>query len=87
MLFLFTSEIKPEQRNAVFARFKKIHEAVPEGVQLKGIWFSVTHNKAWGVAEAEDGFVLGKWFYRWTDLNADYITPVVEHDDMLKIIG
>lgn len=86
MLFLIHWQTEPEHRNASARRFEKIHDGAPEGVRIVGTWHSVTQLEGWCVAEAGDAVQLGNWLHAWTDLNVNHITPVVDNEDVLKII-
>lgn len=86
MLFLIHWQTEPEHRNASSRRFEKIHDGQPENIKIIGTWHSVTQLEGWCVAEAENGLQLGQWLHAWTDLNVNHITPVVDNEDILKII-
>ena len=87
MLFLIHWQIKPERRDAVLERFKKLRHGEPQPVKIVGAWHSVTQLEGWAIAEATDSIQIGKWLHGWTDLSLDHITPVVDDKDLLKILA
>jgi hypothetical protein len=57
-----------------------------EGVKVLGTWHSLTQDENWCLLESSDAIQIAKLFYLWTDLALDKLTPVVDNDDMHKIL-
>lgn len=86
MLFVAYTKIKTENRDAVYKRFQEIGNGEVEGVKLLGTWHSLTQDENWSVLESSDAVQIAKLFHKWTDLALNHLTPVVDNDDMYKVL-
>lgn len=86
MHFLIHFEIRPEHRDTVHERIRKIGVTVPEGMNLIEVYHSVTQLEGWAIVEGADPAALWNLFQGWTDLNVNHITPVVRDEEMKKLV-
>ena len=87
MLFVAYTKIKTENRDAVYKRFQEIGNGEVEGVKLHGTWHSLTQDENWSILESSDAIQIAKLFHKWTDLALNNLTPVVDNDDMYKVLA
>lgn len=76
MVFVVHFMVKPEHRDANFARLHRLEEP-HHGVKILQQWVSVTLLEGWATVEANDAVDVGKLLARFTSLNVNVITPVV----------
>ena len=86
MLFVIHSKIATENRDAVYKRFQEIGNGEVEGVKLLGTWHSLTQDENWSLLESSDAVQIAKLFHLWTDLALNHLTPVINNDDMYKVL-
>ena len=87
MLFVAHTKIATENRDAVYKRFQEIGNGEVEGVKLLGTWHSLTQDENWSVLESSDAVKIAKLFHIWTDLALNHLTPVLDNDDMHKLLA
>ncbi len=87
MTFIVAWSFKPEQRNAVQARFKQTGGRPPAGIKMLGRWHGVGTNKGVAVAEAKDSLAMAKWAQEWSDLMSFDIYPVMTDEETAKSLA
>jgi Domain of unknown function (DUF3303) len=87
MLFVAYTKIATENRNAVYKRFQEIGNGEVEGVNLLGTWHSLTQDENWSLLESSDAIQIAKLFHLWTDVALNHLTPVINNDDMYKVLA
>lgn len=87
MKFIIHWKIKPEHRNEIFQRYKHKEYGQPSSVKLLGAWHNVNQGSGWAVVETTDMLALSKWLLTWTDLNENKVIPVIDDEDMHKILS
>ena len=87
MLFVIHSKIATENRDAVYKRFQEIGNGEVEGVKLLGTWHSLTQDENWSLLESSDAVQIAKLFHLWTDVALNHLTPVINNDDMYKVLA
>ena len=84
MIHVIAWSFKPEQRDAVQARFKKTGGLPPKGVKMLGRWHGIGTNKGVCVAESNDALAVAKWAQEWSDLMSFDIYPAQTDEDAGK---
>ena len=72
------------------ARFLETGAPPPEGVTLRGRWFTAAHNKGFMLVESDDAAALFRYVSEWAHLIDFEIEPVVTEEDAaatLKSMG
>lgn len=87
MLFMITYAFGSGQREKAQDRFKKTGGGPPAGAKMLGRWHNVAGLRGFVLAESADAVAIGKWMQEWTDLLAFEVTPVVNDEDVLKVLG
>jgi hypothetical protein len=83
MLFMIQCAMEPRNRDENERRLRKNGIGSPN-IEVLGAWLSVTGLEGWVVCEAPDAGALVKFFYNWTDLNVNKITPIMRAEDVLQ---
>ena len=87
MLFVITYRVSVEHRDAAQARFKETGGGPPDGVKMVGRWHSAAGLKGFVLAEASDVVAIGKWTQDWTDLLTFDVTPVLDDEQVMEVMG
>ena len=87
MLFLLHCLIEPEHRDENLKRLRDMRIGQPSDVRIVGSWLSVTQLEGWVVFDAPDAASVARLFRHWTDLNVNYVTPVMNVEDMLEVVS
>jgi hypothetical protein len=85
--FVIHSKIAAENRDAVYKRFQEIGNGEIEGVKLLLTWHLLTQDENWSILESSDALQIAKLFHLWTDLALNHLTPVIDNDDMYKVLA
>ena len=54
---------------------------------MLGRWHNVAGLRGYVLAESADAVAIGKWMQEWTDLIDFEVIPVVNDEDVLKVLG
>jgi len=84
MIFVIAWTFKPENRDAIQARFKETGGLPPEGVKMLGRWHGIGTNKGVVVAESNDAVAVAKWAQGWSDLMSFDVYPALTDEDTVK---
>jgi len=87
MLFVCYVTIDPDNRDESLERFKEQGIVEPKGAKLLGAWISVTLQETWAIFEADDTAAIMKLYEPWTDLNVHEIAPVMNFDELKKVLA
>ena len=87
MLFHITYSLSTQNRDAAQSRFKATGGLPPEGATMLGRWHCAQGLKGFIVAEASDAEAIAMWIQQWSDLLSFEITPVVDDDQISRVIG
>lgn len=87
MYFMSIYTFDAENRNAAVARFKETGGAPPAGIKLLARWHDVGGLRGFTICEADDAVALGTWSYRWTDLMKIEVFPVVNDEQLVKVLS
>lgn len=87
MLFMLHCIIEPEHRDENRKRLREMMIGEPSDIKVLNSWLSVTQLEGWVIFEAPSAASLAKLFNQWTDLNVNYVHPVMEVDDLLATIS
>jgi hypothetical protein len=86
MKYMLHWTVKPENQRESNARLKKSGPNPPEGIQLINHYWKVNHLGGWAVFEATDHALIAKWLKDWTDLNVNEVIPIIEDQELLKML-
>ncbi len=86
MLFMLHCVIEPENRDENLSRLRDMMIGEPGDVRVLNSWLSVTQLEGWVIFEAPSADSLVRLFHQWTDLNVNYVHPVLEVKDMLAAL-
>ena len=87
MIFHITYKLSPGQRNDAQKRFKETGALPPTGVTMTGRWHCAEGLKGFIIAESSDVEAIAKWMQEWTDHLAFEVTPVVNDEQLARVIG
>jgi Domain of unknown function (DUF3303) len=87
MHFMSIYRFTPEQRDAAVARFKETGGPPPAGVKMLARWHDVGRLTGYTICEADDAVALGIWSHRWVDLMTIETFPVVNDEQMVKVLS
>lgn len=86
MLFMLTCTIEPQHRDENLLRLQEPWKE-DSGVKVLGWWMSVTQLEAWALLDAPDAEPLAKLFRRWTNMNVNHVTPVLDVEGVRSVLG
>ena len=87
MHFVSIYSFDSEKRDQVVARFKETGGAPPAGVKVLGRWHDVGGCRGVTIYEADDPIAMSTWGYRWNDLMKIEVIPVVNDEQLVKVLG
>ncbi|MFA8433778.1 MAG: DUF3303 domain-containing protein [Marinifilaceae bacterium] len=87
MLFMVIYSFRPENREAATQRFMKTGGPPPEGVEMMGRWHAASMNQGFTLAEANDAESVAKWCHLWADLLTFEVIPVLEDEQITRVLG
>jgi len=87
MIFHISYAFSPEQRNNAQKRFKETGGLPPSGVTMIGRWHSAQGHKGFVLADSSDAVAIAKWMQEWTDLLSFEVTPVLNDEEVARVIG
>ena len=87
MLYLSKYSWVPENRKAIVARFMETGGKPPPGIKLLGRWTDVAGGRGFAVYESDDPVAVGKYSYQWTDLMSMEIVPVMNDEQLAKVLA
>ena len=87
MLFHITYEFGPGERDDAQSRFKNTGGLPPDGVEMLGRWHAAGGLHGFIIAECSDAEAIGHWVQAWTDLLAFDVTPVINDEQVMRVMG
>jgi len=87
MLFVMTYKMLNASRNAAQDRFRKGGGLPPAGVKMLGRWHYADGSGGMVLAETDDPVALAQWAQDWTDVIALEARPVVNDEQIAKVLG
>ena len=90
MLFMVTFPLTHRDYKERVSRFLEAGAPPPDGVTLRGRWFTASHNKGFMLLETDDPKKLFEYTAEWADLIDFNIEPVVTDEEagtVLKSMG
>jgi hypothetical protein len=87
MLFMISYSFRPDAREAAQTRFKKTGGLPGPGVKMLNRWHCVSGNRGFVLAEGNDPIAIGKWMQDWTDLLVFSVDPILNDEDIMKVLG
>ncbi len=86
MIFVTIWSFPPENREAVYSRFKETGgDKPPKGIKLIGRWNAVSGEKGVHVCECNDAIAFAKWAQVWSDLCSIEIYPALDEKSVAKM--
>lgn len=87
MKFMTFWSYRPENRDAAQARFKESGgDKPPEGIKLIGRWHVIGAARGVHVCECDDPAQMAEWAQRWSDLLSIEIYPVMDDEEVAKML-
>ena len=86
MLFMLTCTIEPQHRDENLLRLQEPWKE-DSGVEVKGWWMSATQLEAWALLDSPDAASIARLFRRWTNMNVNHVTPVLDAEGMKGVLG
>ena len=86
MQFMITFPLTHHAYKERISRFLESGAMPPEGVTMKGRWFTASHNKGFMLAETDDAKGLFRWVSEWTDIMDFTIEPVLTDEEAAPIL-
>jgi hypothetical protein len=87
MIFHITYKLSPGRRNDAQNRFRETGGPPPSGVTMMGRWHCAEGLRGFIIAESSDAEAIGKWIQEWTDLLTFEVTPVLNDEQVARVIG
>ena len=87
MLFMSIVSWEPEKRDEVVKRFKEKGAMTLPGRKVIGTWNAIGGNRVFRLVEIEDPKALVTASFAWSDLVEIEEIPVIETQEMMKIIS
>ncbi|MBZ5661447.1 MAG: DUF3303 domain-containing protein [Acidobacteriia bacterium] len=87
MTFHITYKLTPENRNTAQQRLKSTGGLPPAGVTMIARWHCAQGQKGFVLAESSDALAIAKWLQDWTDLLTFEVTPVINDEQIARVIG
>ena len=87
MLFMISYSFRPESRNDAQDRFKKTGGMPGANVKMLGRWHKIGGGQGFVLAESVDAIAIGKWMQEWTDLLLFDVAPVLNDEEVMKVLG
>ncbi len=81
MLFMVMFPLTHHAYQERISRFLETGAPPPEGVTIKGRWFTASHSKGFMLAEADDSKPLFRFVSEWADIMDFVIEPVVTDEE------
>ncbi|MBZ5643843.1 MAG: DUF3303 domain-containing protein [Acidobacteriia bacterium] len=87
MTFHITYTLTPEARNTAQKRLKETGGLPPSGVTMISRWHCAQGQKGFVLAESSDAVAIAKWLQDWTDILSFEVTPVINDEQIARVIG
>ena len=86
MLFMVTFPLTHRDYETRISRFLETGAPPPEGVTLRGRWFTASHNKGFMLAETDDPKALFRYVSEWASIIDFEIEPVVTDEEAASVL-
>jgi hypothetical protein len=86
MIYLTIYRWKPENRKEIVARFMENGGAPPTGVKLLSRWTDLGGGRGFTLTETDDPVALSSFCYVWNDLMSFEIVPVINDEQLAKVL-
>ena len=87
MLFMTIFKYEPQNRDEVVKRRAEKGGMVPEGMKVLGEWSCVKSGLVFRLAETDDSAAMMGATFAWSDLGTVEIHPVLETEEVMKLIA
>ena len=87
MLFMTVYKYEPHNRDEVVKRRAEKGGMVPEGMKLVGEWSCVKSGQVFRLVDTDDAAAMMAGTFAWSDLGTVEIHPVMETEEVMKLIG
>lgn len=86
MLFMATFPLTHRDYEARISRFLETGAPPPEGVTLRGRWFTASHSKGFMLVETDDPKALFRYVSEWASMIDFEIEPVVTDEEAANVL-
>jgi hypothetical protein len=87
MTFYISYTLSSENRNTAQKRLKDTGGLPPSGVTMIGRWHCAQGLKGFVLAESSDAEAIAKWLQQWTDVLTFEVSPVINDEQIARVIG
>lgn len=87
MKYMLSWKVVPENQQESIKRWKKAGPNPPEGIEVLSHYWNVNHLNGWAVFTASDHSKIAEWLKDWTDLNVNWVTPIIDDKELHGIVG
>ena len=87
MLFMTIFNYEPQNRDEVVKRRAEKGGMVPEGMKILGEWSCVKNGQVFRLVDTNDSATMMGATFAWSDLGTVEIHPVMETEDVMKLIA
>lgn len=87
MLYMVIFTYEPEKRDEILKRRLEKGPLVPDGVRMLGEWSAIAGGRVFRLIDVSDPAAALAGFRAWTDLGKGEAVPVIETEEMLKLVS
>lgn len=87
MLFMTIFSYEPEKRDEVIQRAVTKGTMIPEGAKSLGQWSATSGGKVFRLIDLDDPVVAYQGTYAWSDLGKVEVIPVMDTQELLKMLA
>ena len=87
MLFMTIFQYEPQNRDEIVKRRSEKGGLVPEGVKVVGEWSCVKSGQVFRLVDSDDSAAMMAATFAWSDLGKVEIHPVMETDEVMKVLA
>jgi hypothetical protein len=86
MLFMVTFPLTHRDYDERISRFLESGAPPPDGVTLRGRWFTASHSKGFMLVESDNPKLLFRYVSEWASIVDFEIEPVVTDDEAASVL-
>ena len=87
MKFMITFPLTHHDYEERVARFLETGAPPPEGVELLGRWFTVSHSRGFMLVETDDAKAIFSWVSEWASLIDFVVEPVLADTEAAGVLS
>jgi hypothetical protein len=87
MHFMAIWTFRPEHSRATIERFLETGGQPPDSVKMVSRWHDVAGGRGFAIAETDDHAAISAWCRQWTDLLTFEVVPVINDEQLAKVLS